>query len=108
MSKTSEVPLLTQFEAEVMSVLWRQGECTVRDVLNNLPRERQVAYTSVATMLKILEDKQFVSSVKAGKIHSFVPRLQKETFQRKTLRHIVDQFFDGDHEEFLKIFNAEF
>jgi len=102
MSKKSEVPFLTQFEAEVMAVLWKLGESSVRDVLNNLPKERQVAYTSVATMLKILEDKQFVSSVKVGKVHTFVPRLQQETYQRKTLRHIVDQFFGGTTSSLVK------
>ncbi len=102
MSRKSETPMLTQFEAEVMAVLWKLGEGSVRDVLNRLPSDRKVAYTSVATILKILEEKNFVSSIKTGKTHTFVPRLEKENYQRKTLRHIIDQFFEGTTSSLVK------
>jgi predicted transcriptional regulator len=102
MSKKSENPLLTQFEAEIMTILWKLGEASVRDILNSLPAERKVAYTSVATIVKILEEKNFVSSVKAGKTHTFVPRLQKDTYQKKTLRHIVEQLFEGTTSSLVK------
>ena len=102
MSKKSETPLLTQFESEVMTVLWKIGEGSVREVLNQLPAERKVAYTSVATIIKILEDKNFISSVKVGKTHTFVPRLQKDTYQKKTLRHIVEQLFEGTTSSLVK------
>lgn len=96
MSRKSEMPFLTQFEAEVMAALWKLGEASVRDILNLLPSERKVAYTSVATIIKILEEKQFVSSVKVGKTHTFVPRLKQDTYRRKTLQHIVENLFDGN------------
>lgn len=102
MSKKSETPFLTQFESEVMAVLWKIGEGNVREILNQLPPERKVAYTSVATIIKILEEKNFVSSVKAGKTHTFVPRLQKDTYQKKTLRHIVEQLFEGTSSSLVK------
>lgn len=102
MSKKSETPFLTQFESEVMTALWKLGEGSIRDVVNQLPAERKVAYTSVATIVKILEEKQFVSSVKVGKTHTFVPRLKQETYQKKTLRHIVDQLFGGTTSSLVK------
>ena len=52
----SEDRALTEGESEVMEALWRLGEGTVRDVLEALPEERRLAYTSVATFLKILEE----------------------------------------------------
>ncbi len=102
MSKKAETPFLTQFEAEVMTILWKLGEASVRDILNHLPPERKVAYTSVATIVKILEDKQFVSSIKVDKTHTFIPRLQQETYQKKTLKHIVQQLFGGTTSSLVK------
>ena len=65
--------LLTEVELELMSILWRLGSGSVRDVMAELPEERRgLAYTSVSTVLRILEQKGFVSSTPAGKTHRSV------------------------------------
>ena len=63
--KKKRSELLTEVELEFMNELWALGEGTVRDVLERLPEDRNLAYTSGATILRILEQKEFVTSRKA-------------------------------------------
>jgi predicted transcriptional regulator len=87
--------LLTEVETELMTILWKLGEGTVNDVIAALPGERKLAYTSVSTMLRILEQKQVIESRKEGRGHVYVPRLAKEAYEAVTLRHLVKRVFDG-------------
>ncbi|MDD9977928.1 MAG: BlaI/MecI/CopY family transcriptional regulator, partial [Boseongicola sp.] len=75
--KKKKNDLLTEVELEFMSELWALGEGTVRDVLERLPDDRNLAYTSGATILRILEQKEFVTSRKEGKSHVYIPALTK-------------------------------
>ena len=86
--------LLTEVELEFMNQLWALGEGTVRDVLAQMPEDRNLAYTSAATILRILEQKEFVTSRKEGKSHVYVPALAKDTYQSRSLRHLSAKLFD--------------
>jgi len=86
--------LLTTVELEFMTQLWALGEGTVRDVLGRLPEGRDLAYTSAATILKILETKGFLSSRKDGKRHVFTPRLAKDAYQTRSLKDLSLKLFD--------------
>jgi predicted transcriptional regulator len=86
--------LLTEFELEVMTVLWRLGEATVAEVQAELPRQ-PVAYTSVSTIVRILEQKAFVRSRKEGRQHVYAPRLPKQQYEAVALRHVIGKLFDG-------------
>ncbi|UXX83531.1 BlaI/MecI/CopY family transcriptional regulator [Roseovarius pelagicus] len=86
---------LTDVELELMSHLWDLGRGSVRDVLGCLVPERKLAYTSAATILRIMEQKGFVRSDMQGKSLIYVPLLAKDTYQAKTLRDLSDKLFDG-------------
>ena len=73
---------LTEVELEMMGVLWDLGEGTVSDVLSRLPSDRKLAYTSVSTMLRILEQKGVVSRARPGEAISIVPVLDKESLRK--------------------------
>ena len=77
-----------------MNELWALGEGTVRDVLDQLPEERNLAYKSAATILRILEQKDFVISKKEGKRHIFKPTLAKDAYQTRTLKDLSMKLFD--------------
>lgn len=94
-SKTATEKLLTDVELELISILWRLGEGAVSDVLEHLPKERDLAYTSVSTILRILEQKGVLKARKEGRGHIYVPVLKKSEYESKTLRHVVDKVFDG-------------
>ena len=87
--------LLTEVELELMSELWQLGEATVRDVMSRLRPARKLAYTSVSTVLRILEQKKLVKSRKDSKAHVYRPALSKAEYERRSLRHLVDNVFDG-------------
>ena len=92
--KKKKSELLTEVELEFMSELWALREGTVRDVLERLPEERSLAYTSGATILRILEQKGFVTSRKEGKSHVYIPTLAKDTYQSRSLKDLSMKLFD--------------
>ena len=87
--------MLTEVELEFMSSLWELGEGTVRDVLDALREGRALAYTSGATILRILEQKQFVTSTKQGKTFTYRPALTKDSYQSRSLRNLSEKLFDN-------------
>ncbi len=95
MSKKAIGVLLTETELELMNILWALKSATVREVLADLPKSREMAYTSASTIIRILEKKGVVSSLKEGKTHIYKPLLKKESYEKKTLNHIVNNVFDG-------------
>lgn len=87
--------LLTEVELELMNIIWRLGEGSVNDVLSALMSERKLAYTSVSTILRILEQKKILSSRKEGRGHIYFPLISKEKYEAKSLHHLVEKVFDG-------------
>ena len=86
---------LTEVDLEFMTELWAMGQGSVRDVLARLSPDRNLAYTSAATILRIMEQKGFVTSTKQGKTFIYSPVLEKDTYQSRTLRDLSDKLFDG-------------
>ncbi len=93
--KKSAERLLTEVELELMNVIWRAPQSTIREVVDALPKERKLAYTSVATMVKILEQKGFVQGESKEKTHVFRPVIDKATYELRTLNHVAQKLFAG-------------
>ncbi len=94
-NKSVDDKMLTDVELELMTILWKLGEGTVADVIDGLPRGRDLAYTSVSTILRILEQKGVLSTRKEGRGHIYVPTLQKTDYETKAVRHVVERVFEG-------------
>lgn len=94
--------LLTETELELMTLLWKRGEGSVNDVLAALPADRDLAYTSVSTILRILEQKGAVKTRKEGRGHVYIPVLKKSEYETEAVRHVVDKVFDGTPLELVK------
>ena len=90
--------LLTDVELEFMSALWDLGAGSVRDVMANLSPDRELAYTSAATIMRILEKKDFVTSEKEGKTLVYRPTLSKDTYQMRSLQNLSAKLFDNTPE----------
>ncbi len=86
---------LTEVELEFMKTLWLIGEGTVRDVFNSLSKEPPRAYTSVATILKVLDGKGYVTSQKDDRTLVYRPALSKSDYERKFLREMSNSMFGG-------------
>lgn len=85
---------LTTCEAEVMNVVWSQHAVTVQDVVDAIPR--RLAYTTVMTTMKILEEKGFIErSEKRGRAYVYRPLVSCESASRNTVSEMANRFFDG-------------
>jgi predicted transcriptional regulator len=95
-----EPPILTRAESEIMAILWRSGGATVHEVVDALSRD--VAYTSVLTLLRILEKKGYVQHEphpEGGRAHFYVPAVQAVAARRLHVRDLVDRLFGGQSDE---------
>jgi BlaI family transcriptional regulator, penicillinase repressor len=88
-------PALTDAEASVMAVLWQKQSATVGDVVATLAKKRQVAYSTVQTILRILEAKGYVTHDKVARAFLFRPLVDEKQARRRALRHLVKRLFNG-------------
>jgi BlaI family transcriptional regulator, penicillinase repressor len=80
-------------ELDVMRVLWDLGSGTVADVREQLPV--RLAYTTVLTILRNLEEKSYVSRVAEGRAHRYSPRVGRLAARRSAIARLVDTLFQG-------------
>ena len=91
------VPIaFTDRELDVMSVLWDAGSATVAQVRERLSDD--LAYTTVLTVLRTLEQKGYVGHTGEGRAHRYRPLVQSAAAGRSALRRLVDKVFDGSPE----------
>ena len=88
-------PALTDAEARVMTVLWRMKQATVADVVGALGRKRRVSYSTVQTILRILEAKGYVVHEKDARAFVYRPIVDARQARRRALRHLVGRLFDN-------------
>jgi predicted transcriptional regulator len=86
---------LTPLESLIMDVVWDQGEVTVRNVQDALRSKRDLAYTSVLTMMQVLERKGFVESQRNGRANVYRPTVSRARFGLRSAVDIVNSFFSG-------------
>ncbi len=92
-------PTLTEAELRIMNVLWQKGSATVQQVLDNLSAKPALAYNSVLTTVRILENKGYVKHVKDGRAHVYMPLVGRTEATRFEIRHLVSRFFRNSHEQ---------
>ena len=94
MRKRQDSASLTEVELEFMNVVWEVGGGTVREILAALNREQERAYTSVATVLKILEQKGYLISRKVDRSLVYRAAVPKVAYQKRTLQNLSSKLFD--------------
>ena len=90
---------LTEAELRLMNVLWQKGSATVQQVLDALPAKPALAYNSVLTTIRILENKGYVKHVKDGRAHVYMPLVGRREATRFEIRHLVNRFFKNSHQQ---------
>jgi predicted transcriptional regulator len=78
-----------------MTVLWRKQTATVADVVAELKPRRSVTYSTVQTMLRILETKGYVAHEKVGRAFTYRPLIDEKQARRRALRHLLSRLFDN-------------
>lgn len=80
-------------EADVMDLVWRRGQVTVSDVWEVLKKERDVAYTTVKTVMGRLAEKGYLKKSAGERAHSYVPRMSREEFLRSVSEEVLEGLF---------------
>jgi BlaI family penicillinase repressor len=88
-------PTLTAQELAIMKVVWRLGHATVRDVYQALLESRQIAYTTVMTMMNVLEAKGYLKKEKHERAYRYRPTRPERTVISSMVREFVTRVFDG-------------
>jgi BlaI family penicillinase repressor len=86
---------LTEGELEIMQVIWGLKACTVREVYETLRERRQVAYTTVMTMMKILEEKGHLTRERQNRAYLYRPAQPKNRVISKLVNDFVASVFEG-------------
>ena len=87
---------LTDREADLMQVLWDHGPSLVAEVRARLADP--LAYTTVLTVLRILESKGYVGHTEEGRVHRYFATVGQQTARKSALRHLTDKLFEGSSE----------
>jgi predicted transcriptional regulator len=88
-------PTLTPQELAIMKVVWRLDKATVRDVYEALREKRPVAYTTVMTMMKILEEKGYLKKALVDRAHVYRSAQRRQQVVGAMVRDFLDRVFDG-------------
>jgi BlaI family transcriptional regulator, penicillinase repressor len=97
----------TDRELEALKVLWDRSEATVRDIADEMnaaarqARGDELAYTTVLSLLQVMEQKGLVEHRREGKAYVYVPRVERQSTVRRMARGFLEKVFDGAVDEYL-------
>ncbi len=107
MKRNEEERQLTKAEMEIMNVLWEKAEgMTTHEIIEEYP-EPKPAYSTIATFLKILTNKNFIHSRKqegGGKTFVFTPTISREAYTNRVMKEVKSTFFAGSLKSMLSFF----
>jgi predicted transcriptional regulator len=92
---------LTEAELRLMKILWRRGESAVTDLVAGLPEGEALAYNSVLTTIRILEQKGYVEHRQEGRAFVYRPCIAEQEASRSEVRHVLNRFFGDSRERLL-------
>jgi predicted transcriptional regulator len=93
--------ILTEQELEIMKIVWERDSATVRDVYEKLLERRKVAYTTVMTMMKILEQKKYLKRTQVDRAYVYRPAQPKRQVVGAMVRDFINRVFNGATEPLL-------
>jgi len=92
---------LTEAELRLMKILWRRGESAVTDLVEAMPEGETLAYNSVLTTIRILEQKGYVEHRQEGRAFVYRPCVAEQEASRSEVRHLMSRFFGNSREQLL-------
>ena len=92
---------LTEAELRLMKIMWRRGESAVTDLVAAMPEGESLAYNSVLTTIRILEQKGYVEHRQEGRAFVYSPCVAEEEASRSEVKHLMSRFFGNSRERLL-------
>jgi BlaI family transcriptional regulator, penicillinase repressor len=97
---------LTRAEEQVMHILWRLQSAFIKDIMEQFDPPRP-AYTTVSTIVRILEKKGFVGHRAYGKSHEYFPRVAKKVYSHMLVNRLLRNYFNDSFRQMVSFFNQE-
>jgi predicted transcriptional regulator len=94
---------LTKAESDIMRILWRLGEANVNAIIDEMP-EPKPAYNTVSTIVRILEQKEFVDYKKQGRGHIYFPVVSQEEYKSSSSKRLANTYFEGSFKNMVSFF----
>jgi BlaI family transcriptional regulator, penicillinase repressor len=94
MKEIKAMKVLTKAEEQIMQAIWNLDKAFLRDIVEELP-EPKPHQNTVATILKILVEKEFVGVNVFGRMHQYYPLVSKESYSESTMNNLVKGYFEG-------------
>ena len=104
MKQERPIPELTRGEEEIMRIIWQLGDAVVSEIIDRTAEPRP-KYTTVATFLKILENKGFLTHKAEGKSHRYYPLVDRERYARGVMSSMLSSYFDGSLAQLVSFFS---
>jgi predicted transcriptional regulator len=97
---------LTPQEEAVMLHVWQLGECAIKDVVDRM-EEPKPPYTTVASIFKNLESKNYLTMKRYGNVKVFRPKITESAYKQHFLSNVVKSYFDNSYKELVSFFAKE-
>ena len=86
---------LGELEQQIMDIVWEQKNCSARDVLTKIERDKKLAYTTVATILQRLHDKGLLTRKESRAGHIYSPKVSRENYTKKVAKSFLKNFISS-------------
>src|SRR5688500_5145226 len=97
---------LAKREEQIMQAFWEQEKAFIKEIIPLLP-DPKPHYNSVATMVKILEEKGFLGHETVGNLYCYYPKISRDEYQKHAMKDIVSKYFDNSYPRMLAFFAKE-
>ena len=97
---------LAKREEEIMQVLWQLEKAFVKELIAAMPAPKP-HYNTVSTIVRILEDKGFISHEKFGNTYRYFPLISKEAYQKDAIGDMISKYFDNSYKKMVAYFAKE-
>jgi BlaI family transcriptional regulator, penicillinase repressor len=102
MKKDLDSIILTRQELQIMKVIWERGAASVKDVCDNMSRRKVTAYTTILTLMGILEEKGALIHSRSGRAYIYKPVLTRQQATKNQVHDVLTRFFDGSPEKMIE------
>lgn len=97
---------LTHQEETVMLYIWKLQECVVKDILNEM-EEPKPPYTTLASIVRNLEQKGYLNSKKYANVYVYTPKIDEDSYKKAFMSGIVKSYFENSYKELVSFFAKE-
>jgi BlaI family transcriptional regulator, penicillinase repressor len=102
MKKDLDSIILTKKELQIMKAVWERGAATVKEVCEAISRRKVTAYTTILTLMGILEEKGALVHTRSGRAYIYKPLLTRQQATRNQVHDVLTRFFDGSPEKMIE------